>query len=278
MYNQVRRKLGAFKRGLQGMKDTVFDRAPQISDEVVMATIGHSVQGLPIECCKFGNGERKVLFYAAIHGNEVGTIKLAHHLINWLHETGGIEGLTVYVIPCLNKDGYKVARRHPNYFNYGRIGRFNGNNVDLNRNFPTVSHEQYNDWTHGKNYAERTEVFCGEYGGSEPEIKALTQFVMNNDIDVLIALHNAGSDVMGCGTDFANELAARFSELTGFSHIPQRHWHTLQQTGTAAEWCEEHDITHLEIEGTGRWSSDWNVQKEGLQEVLQMVAGQKQYV
>ena len=115
-------------------------RCPDLPSEIDHQIIGHSHQGKDILCYKVGTGSYPILFLSAIHGNEVGTVRFAHHLLSWLIDPPEIQrGFSCFVIPCLNPDGYDLARRQPDYRHGGRIGRLNARDVDLNRNFDTAS-------------------------------------------------------------------------------------------------------------------------------------------
>ncbi|MFA6436263.1 MAG: M14 family zinc carboxypeptidase [Candidatus Gracilibacteria bacterium] len=269
MLTKWKRKLGYLKRGLLGFFQNNFIKTPSIPKEIKSFTIGNSVQGQPILCFQIGNGPRKFLYTAGIHGNEIGTVKLMHHFINWAHKNHALlSNFTLFIIPCINPDGYHLARRHPDYFKGGLMGRFNANQVDLNRNFDTPDFKQKSEWSFGKDYAEKVDVYCGEYGGSEPEVKALTEFIKNKKIQTLFMFHNAGRDVMGNSLPQAQKLAKQYAEKTGFQFIKEGHWKKLQQTGTAAEWCDLNHVAYIEIEGYLRWGSDWKKQKEAIKASL----------
>lgn len=218
---------------------------------------------------RIGNGPFKILFAAAIHGNEVGTIKLAHHLLEWLPcQTAHLERFSFFVIPCLNPDGTAQALETPDYLGGGRVGRFNGNGVDLNRNFPTSSFQSTSDWTHGKNYTERTPVFCGSNGASEPEMHALTEWMKKEKINLWVMFHNAGADVMGNDHPLVQKLAPRYAQQAVYKFQTLDEWQALRQTGTAKEWCDGNGIPYLEIEGSSRWASDWKRQKPAIEDLL----------
>lgn len=269
MITKLKTKLGYITRGTLGFLQNNFITLPSISKKVLSFTIGKSVKGQSIQCFQIGNGANKFLYTSGIHGNEVGTVKLAKYFIHWAHEhTHQLDDYTLFVIPCLNPDGYNIACNNPEYYQGGKVGRFNANTVDLNRNFATPSFKQKSEWSFGQNYSEKLEVFCGEYGCSEPETKALTEFIKSKKIQVLFMFHNAGKDIMANANQRAQELAKIYSEKTGFRFLKVGHWKELKQTGTAAEWCDLNNIAYIEIEGSTRWGSDWKTQKEALKATL----------
>jgi predicted deacylase len=265
MFKSIRKHAGLVKRGVKGLFINKLESTPPIPKELETLTLGFSVKGNPIEAYKIGNGEKAILFASAIHGNEVGTIKTAHHLLNWLNEhQEGYEDFTFWVIPCLNPDGYETALKRPNYLGDGRIGRLNGHGVDLNRNFPTISWRAESDWTHGANYKERTPVFCGLGGASEPEIQALIKLIRTQEIKVWYMFHNKGRDVMGNVNELAQELTKEYSIQSGYRFFSPEEWIDLKQTGTGKEWCDENDVAFIEIEASTRWGADWTIQKPAI--------------
>lgn len=265
MIRKIKKQLGHVKRGIQGFVQDKTEKAPLIPSSLQSCSIGESVKKQKIECYKVGDGAIKILYVSCIHGNEVGTANLAHHLLNWAdNHLNQLAKHSLYVIPCLNPDGFEQARKNPDYFKGGKIGRFNTNNVDLNRNFDVPSFKRKSIWSFGKNYAENVEVFCGDRGNSEPEIKALTKLIKDKGIRILFMFHNAGNDVMGNGNELSQMLTKIYSKTAGFRHISDEDWAVLKQTGTAKEWCDLHNIAYIEVEGSTRWGSDWKRQKKAI--------------
>jgi hypothetical protein len=150
----------------------------------------------------------------------------------------------------------------------GDVGRVNAHEVDLNRNFDTPSFTRESVWAYGKDYACARTVFCGETPASEPETRALVHLMRQHAIPLLWMFHNAGSDVIGNTHPLSQKLISLFSEKTGFRKLGTADWKRLGQTGTAAEWCDVHNVVYVEIEGSSRWGSDWDVQKNGIQAIL----------
>lgn len=261
----IKNQLGNTKRGINGFIKNYIEQIPPTPKDILKLKIGQSLSGRPINCYRIGRGKIKLLFVSGIHGNEVGTVKLAHYLINLAYQNKAkLEEFSLFVIPCLNLDGYVLALKNPDYFRGGRIGRFNSNNVDLNRNFDTPSFQSESIWSFGKNYKENIRVFCGEKGNSEPEILALTNFIINNQIKVFYSFHSAGRDVMGNRNELAQKITKIYCQKTGFRYIDDDEWKRLKQTGTPKEWCELNNIAYIEIEGSNRWGSDWKREKEAI--------------
>ncbi len=254
-------------KSILGIVQNNFERVSTIPETAQRNVIGNSVKNQPIVCYKLGTGSKKVLFASAIHGNEVGTVKLAYKLLNSLSQNQAyLTKYTFCIIPVLNPDGYALALSQPDYINGGKMGRFNAHNVDLNRNFATRSFTSQAAWNQGKDYSIKQQVFAGDKGNSEPETLALTDFILKEKIELLFMFHNVGKDVAG---SIASSYSAKlFSDKTGFKLISEEEWKKFEQTGTAKEWCDEHAIKYLEIEAPTRWGSAWNLIKPGIESVL----------
>ncbi len=269
MIHKLKKQAGQIKRALAGFGHHQFEKVPQIHPEIIRKTIGKSVEGKSIYCYTIGTGKEKILFASGIHGNEVGTVKLAHFLANWLFEKHAkYSRFTFFIIPCLNPDGYANALKNPDFLNGGNIGRFNARGVDLNRNFDTPSFRKESLWSFGKNYSETRKVSCGEFGNSEPETKALTSFIKEAAINLLLIFHNAGKDIVGAYDPVSQKLAQQYAKMCGFRFFQEHEWTGFKQTGTAKEWCEQNQIHFLEIEGSTRWGSDFALQKRAIEELL----------
>lgn len=140
--------------------------APKIVSPVAttMEIIGHSVQGRPIECYRFGSGAETILFLASIHGSEPAGTPLMWKLIEQIQKDRRLlNGRTILVIPVANPDGYAARTRE------------NVNEVDLNRNFPADNR-----------------INITEYGTrplSEPESKALYDLILQARPARVITLH-----------------------------------------------------------------------------------------
>lgn len=95
-----------------------------LSESFEVNQIGSSVNGLPIYGVKVGTGQKKVLMWSQMHGNESTTTKALFDMFysmdsQLLNEV--VDNCTLYIVPILNPDGAKA---------YTRV---NANNIDLNR-------------------------------------------------------------------------------------------------------------------------------------------------
>lgn len=257
---------GSVYRGLIGMKDNTLDKAPGIKAAVEWFVLGNSREGRNIRCYKIGNGPKKVLFVAGIHGNEVGTVKLAQNLINWIFaKREKFFNLTIFIVPSLNPDGAEVARQFPDYFGRGRFGRFNAGEVDLDRNFPTQNWQPKAIWPRGQNYGdEAIEVSGGSAPGSETEVRAIINFIKNENIENIISFHNVAGDVI---VNLENPVAVGWAKIYN-QKAKFRIVKSPKLSGNMSEWCLENNINFMTVEGTTRWGSDWKKQRAALVEVL----------
>jgi predicted deacylase len=264
-------KLGAVKRNLLGRLKNHWVPL-SFPSKLQKITLTKTVHHAHVDLYRLGSGSQKVLFLSAIHGNEVGTVKLNCSLMSHLsRHKKDFKDFSFYFIPCFNPDGYIEAQRQPDYKNGGRVGRLNAHQVDLNRNFPTKDFKMYSVWSHGKNYSEKTKVYCGRTGASERETKALVHFLKEERIPFIFSFHNVGGDVTPSQNPFALELAADYAQKTSFKKVSHEEWKKLEQTGTLKKWCEENQVALLEVEGSpkaSRWGSDWSTQKKALLSAL----------
>ncbi len=93
---------------------------------------------------------------------------------------------TLYMVPCLNPDGFEYSRKHFSFWRKNRRKNSDGSyGVDLNRNFSV-------GFTKG--VKPSSNVYGGEYPFSEPETKAIKEFVdSHNNITIALDYHSQGN-------------------------------------------------------------------------------------
>jgi hypothetical protein len=104
----------------------------KLKDKMLIKDIGKSVNGLPIHAITFGSGNKKILMWSQMHGNESTTTKAVFDMLNvFLKENNEIKHVLkhckICIIPMLNPDGAKLYTR------------FNANEIDLNRDAQDLS-------------------------------------------------------------------------------------------------------------------------------------------
>jgi murein peptide amidase A len=174
--------------------------------------IGRSVSGRPISAVRRGTpGGRVVLVIGVIHGDEDAGIAI----VDLLKVSPVPKGVDLWLIEAMNPDG--VANQV----------RQNGNQVDLNRNFPR------------ENWAPLGEPGYWEYGGpsagSEPETAAIVGFVTEIRPDLTIWYHQDLYRISP-GTGRTGAYKERYAALTGLPLVAVTGG---TYTGTAAPWISE---------------------------------------
>lgn len=100
-----------------------------------ISKIGASVKDCDIHCVKIGHGDKKVLGWSQMHGNESTTTKALFDLFKFINDPGPfqnkvnslMETYTLFIIPMLNPDGA------------AKYTRENASEVDLNRDAVDLS-------------------------------------------------------------------------------------------------------------------------------------------
>ncbi len=255
MLKKIKGKVDHYYRAFQGLYHDKKEGFLDLPEGIEQIVLGETVEGREVSAFHFGrNGKVKILFLAGIHGNEVGTVKLMHRLVDFLRGNFRFLGVEIFVIPCLNLDGLARAIEQPAYFKAGEIGRFNSNGVDLNRNFDTPSFRSENYWYFGD---KNVRVNCGEKVFCEPESRMLADFVKEKSVNVLYSFHNRGREVYGSADRLAQDLVKDFVKWSGYRYVGEEEEVGKGQTGTLKEWCEVSGVSYVEVECRSRWASDW---------------------
>ena len=210
--------------------------------------IGTSVAGRDLEVFQFGSGDSQRMIVAGIHGGYEGnTIRLADELIQVLTAKPDLipTTVTLYILRSLNPDG---EARSDSY-----KGRANENLVDLNRNWPAFWQSTWpldGCWTY-------TYVSGGSHPASEPETRALMNFLLTYRIEALISYHSAVLGIFPGGQppDPASiSLAESISKVSDYSYPPIETG--CQYTGQLIDWASLQGIAAVDIELTNHEDTD----------------------
>ena len=238
--------------------------------------LGLSTQGRPIEAYQIGNGEIRIAFIGGIHGGyEWNTILLAYRAIDYFaaHPDEVVDGISLIIVPAANPDGQHAVVGHDGRFSPDEVaadslpGRFNGNGVDLNRNWAC-------DWAPTAFLGEQ-EISAGLRPFSEVETRILRFFLTNPNMDAVIFWHSAKPGVFAgaCGEPLpdAEALAAIYAQAAdyplfdGFDDYPV--------TGDASDWLSGIGIPAITVELSSHTGTDWPQNLAAIRAVLGLFAG-----
>jgi len=213
--------------------------------------IGHSVAGRPLEVYQFGNGPIEKMIVAGIHGGyEWNTIELADEMIDYLETHQGIvpADQTLYILRAFNPDGYERSR--------GFGGRANDNNVDLNRNFPS---KWQAEWPRPGCW-DYIPITAGSSAASEPETKALMDFIKTHKLQALISYHSAALGIFPGGQPPDEGSLSLAEALAGVSDYPYPPIDAgCLYTGQLVDWVSDQGIAGVDIELTNHQDLDFEI-------------------
>ncbi len=198
--------------------------------------VGRSVEGRSIVARKLGTGEKLLLLVGGMHGGwEANTVTLINQLITHFDEHPDTipPGLALAFIPAANPDGL-VRGLAPE-------GRFNGNGVDLNRNWGC-------NWTEQAYWRNQT-VSAGTAPFSEPETRALAEYIQREEPATVLFYHSAAAGVYAgsCGGDAGSALMSQlYGQAAGYTY--GQAFSAYPVTGTAATWVNSLGIPSADVE------------------------------
>lgn len=231
---------------------------PRATRDYGYEIIGFSANSHPIEVFSFGDGNDDVVFVGGIHGGyEWNTVLLAYEIIDYFNGNRGVipPGVTVHVIPVANPDGLRVVVGTSGRFTRNMVGaaprasRFNGNGVDLNRNWSC-------NWSAVARWGGTT-VNPGPEPFSEPETRALRGFFLRLQPRAVIFWHSQATLVAPgrCGGPSA-ALAETYAAASGYPHRPFTEY---ELNGTASDWLDGQGIPSIAVElATHTYTEYWS--------------------
>lgn len=218
----------------------------QYPDLCVVDIIGESVDRRSIYALKLGNGPNKILINGAHHAREWLTTTLLMDMIEsyclaastdkcfgLYHVKDILKQVTLWFIPMVNPDGVTLVQKGVDSFlNKKDLLEWNSNDddfttwkanskgVDLNRQYPA-------DWEQIDNDPGQPAPmnFKGYLPLSEPEVKAVYQFVQRHHFDIAVAYHSSGEEIFwkykstGQQAQNALRIAHLVSNKTGYQLI-----------------------------------------------------------
>lgn len=233
--------------------------------------IGFSYDNHPIISYQIGTGETHVMFIGGIHGGyEWNTILLAYEALDYFIAQPDFvpPNVTLHIIPSANPDGQKLVTGSTGRFDPSDVvfntepGRFNGRGVDLNRNWDC-------DWQPTALWRDQY-VSGGEAAFSEPETRALRDYILEYDPTAVLFWHSAANAIFSayCPQPHlpSNQLADLYGAASGYPvHYS---FNAYPITGDASNWLTTQGIASITIELTTHSTIEWEANRRGMTAVL----------
>lgn len=229
----------------------------------LVEAVGQSVEGRSIESYTIGEGETQLLFVGGVHGGyEWNSVLLAYEFIDYFTENPDAipENIRVTIVPNANPDGvFAVIGKEGRFLPDDTPtveetipGRFNANNVDLNRNFD-CKWQPESGW--------RGEVVnAGTAAFSEPEARAIRDVVIQRNPEAVIFWHSQANNVYASECEdgvlpetldimTAYAIAAQYGAVASFDAYPV--------TGDAEGWLASVGIPAITVELETHETLEW---------------------
>ena len=224
--------------------------------------VGRSVQNRPIEAVRFGGGEKTIVFVGGLHaGFAPGTVSLARQAVSYFERNPQEvpAGATLYIIISASPDSPNAP---------GELaGRLNANGVDLNRNWDCR-------WAQNASWGNQT-VSGGLFPNSEPETKALIDFIQQKGADAVVFWEalaaNGLSSAGACGDRslVSANLALAYGLAAGYPIADFENLTNQALNGDGTNWLDLQGIPAIAVLLPNYESVDWNNNLAGMLAVLE---------
>jgi hypothetical protein len=225
---------------------------------VPVVTIGQSVNGTPIEAYRFGTGATDILVVGGMHGAySPNTSQLADRIVLEARQNDNFvpPGVTLHVVPTLNPDGLATGQSPK--------GRFNANDVDLNRNFDC-------EWQ-AEGVWRSQPVSGGSAPFSEPEAAALRDYVNEIEPDAAIVYYAADGGVYASNcrngvTAATLNLTNTYADASDYTANESFDFYAI--TGDAVNWMAKENIPAISVLLSGYQDIEWEQNRAGLAAIM----------
>lgn len=205
-----------------------------------MFSIGESVMEKKIFCIKIGIGDKKLFINGSHHGLEYLTSAFIMKFFDELSKAyqnkdslfsydvcSLLNKVSLYAVPMVNPDGVDIAVNGIDITNpyhrrlisrvgihsFNKVWQSNVNGVDINHNYDA-------NWHPVEEHASPSK-YAGPYSESEPETKAIVDFVRAENFDMLIAFHSQGGEIYydfdGSISKNSLDIAKHLASVSGYS-------------------------------------------------------------
>jgi len=243
------------------------------------SVIGKSVEGRDIIAYHYGDGDTEILFVGGIHGGyEWNTTLVVYKAMDYFkaYPSAIPANLKLTFIPVLNPDGlYKVVGM-TGQFTPANVtssqsvqisGRFNANNVDLNRNFDC-------DWQSSAKWQD-TAVSGGSTVFSEPESLAIKNYIETQKPKAVVVWYSAAGGVFASSchngvSPETNAITQKFADASGYPAYESFDFYAI--TGDMVNWFAKSNIPAISVLLTNHTDIEWSKNKAGIEAILEYYA------
>jgi hypothetical protein len=240
----------------------------------VHTVIGTSVQGRSIDAYTYGTGNTHIVLVGGIHGGyEWNSVVVAYGVMDYLEAHPDVvpTDISVTVIPSANPDGvFKVIGKEGRFTNSDVPvgistvpGRFNANNVDLNRNFDCK-------WQPKSTWQNKT-VSAGSAAFSEPEALAIKNLMLEQRPVVAVFWHSQSGAVYASQCEdgiLAGTLDSMNVYAHGSGYPAVKTFTAYETTGGADDWVASIGIPAFSVELTTHESIELEKNIAGVRALL----------
>jgi len=236
--------------------------------------IGKSAGGRDIMAYHYGTGSKEILLVGGIHGGySWNTALLAYQMMDYFdaNPTAIPSGIKVTIIPVLNPDGLNrvvdsTGRFKPTDVSTSpeaRIaGRFNANNVDLNRNFD-CNWQATAVWQ-SKTVSGGTKVF------SELEAQAIRDYAQKPEITAVIAWYSSAGGVFSSSCNGAvaetQTMTDVYAKASGYPAHKDFDYYEI--SGDMTNWFAKNNVPAIGVVLTSSDDVEWDKNLAGVKAVL----------
>lgn len=237
--------------------------------------IGKSAGGRDILAYHYGTGAKEILMVGGIHGGyEWNTALVAYEAMDYLKANPGVipTSTKVTVIPVLNPDGLAKVVGATGKFSAADVntsqtvqvsGRFNDNQVDLNRNFDC-------DWQTKAVWQTKT-VSGGSAVFSEPEAQAIKTYIETNKPVAALVWYSSAGGVFAsnCHNGVLPEtltIANIYGKASGYKVYKSFNFYEI--TGDMVNWFAKMNIPAISVLLTDHTNTEWTKNEAGIKALL----------
>lgn len=239
--------------------------------------IGQSVEGRAITAYHYGTGENEIVLVGGIHGGySWNTALLAYRFADHFADATLPENIRLTIIPNVNPDGLATVTGSDGVFTAGDVSatdaervaaRFNANEVDINRNFDC-------EWAETGTWQNR-QVSGGDEPFSEPESRAVRDYIESTQPDAVIAYYSAAGGVYSssCRNGVLPETAAMtdaYAAATPYSANQSFDFYDI--TGDMVNWLAAKNIPGISVLLSGYESPEFSDNLAGVNAIIDLYA------